>query len=65
MYAIMCTTLLVGGAIRTRVFLKSQILTTVVMNIYVFWDIRLCSLLKVNLRFEGISRPIFRVEVEA
>jgi hypothetical protein len=35
------------------------------MNIYVFWDIRLCSPLKVNLRFEGISRLIFRVEVEA
>jgi hypothetical protein len=34
-----------------------EIVTHVVKNICVFWDITLCGPLKVNIRFEGTSPP--------
>jgi hypothetical protein len=40
--------------IRRHIFAGFEVLKAVVTKIYIFWDIRPCSLVKINRRFGGI-----------
>jgi hypothetical protein len=43
-------------------FVLSEVLTPVVIKSSIVWDVRPCSQLEANLRFEEHIAPIFRVE---
>jgi hypothetical protein len=47
---------------RRQILVGSEILTAVVMKSSIFWDIMLCSPLKISLHFGATRSPIFRID---